>query len=157
MLPEVPAEIGGGAFGAGDSILPGPCNVGVGVDTAGSTPSPSVSRNEANFCLFLSFLITKSRNPSRRLGCLSTTSRSCSFGSCSSAPKLAGEVILAQRIKPSQSCGFVQTFFTISREKRVVDTKLTRFLYVPTAWITYRPPLSKSISRIPNSWNSPFA
>lgn len=155
MLPGATPDIGGGAFGAGDSILAAACMPEEGA--AISPPSPNVSRNEANFCLFRSFLITKSRSPSRRLGCLSTTSRSCSLGNCKSAPKLTGEVILAQRMKPSQSCGFVQTFLTISREKSVVATKLIKFLYVVTACITYNPPLSNSISRIPNCWNSPFA
>lgn len=123
--------MGGGAAGGG---------VGAGVSPDGvispPDPSPSVSRNEANFGLLRSFLITYSLNPFRRAGWLSTTSRSCSFGSCSSAPKLAGAVNLAQRLKPSHKEPFVQIFLTMSRENKVVVTKLIRFLYVVTAWMT---------------------
>lgn len=43
----------------------------------------------------------------------------------------------AQRMKPSQRCGFVQIFLVISRESSVVETKPRSERYVVTAWMTY--------------------
>lgn len=56
-------------------------------------------------------------------GWFSSMSLSWSLGSCNSAPKLAGAMTLAQCIKPFHSCGFVQIFLVMSREKRVVEMK----------------------------------
>ena len=45
-------------------------------------------------------------------------------------------MFFAQRMKPSQSGGFVHIFLVIRRESSVVDTKPRNERYVVTAWIT---------------------
>lgn len=65
---------------------------------------------------------TYCHNPGFISGCLSRISFSCSRGSCIKAEKLAGAMVFAHRMNPTHSCGFVQTFFVISRERRVVET-----------------------------------
>ena len=97
-----------------------------------------MSRKPATRALFVPFLTTNSRSSALRLGCFSTTSRSCSLGSCRSAPNDCGAMSFAQRMKPSQSGGFVQIFFVISRESSVVETKPRSERYVVTAWMTCR-------------------
>lgn len=112
---------------------------GVDDDGVGSS-SPKRSKNPATRALFPAFFVTYSRRPDFRLGCLSTSSRSCSFGSWRRAPKLAGAITLAHRMNPSHKWGFCHIFFVIKRESRVVDTNATSDLYVVTAWITYPGP-----------------
>lgn len=107
--------------------------------TAGVAPwlsllsSAKISSRPATRALFPAFFMTYSRRPALRLGCLSTSSRSCSLGNCSSAPKLAGAINFAQRMKPSQSGATVQIFFVMSRVRSVLDTKGTSDRYVETA------------------------
>ena len=90
-----------------------------------SSGSPRISRKPAPRALFGAFFTTKSLKPAFRLGCLSTSSRSWSFGSCSSALKLAGAIALAHRMKPSHKGGFIQIFFVIKRDSNVVETNPT--------------------------------
>ena len=121
------------------------CGVGVALEprsgswlvVAAESSSPKMSKYPATRALFVPFFITCSRNSALRLGCFSTTSRSCSLGSCRSAPNDCGAMSFAQRMKPSQSGGFVQIFFVISRESSVVETKPRSERYVVTAWMTY--------------------
>lgn len=113
-------------------------SIGVdGVDDGVWSSSPKRSKNPATRALFPAFLVTYSRNPDFKLGCLSTSSRSCSFGSWRSAPKLAGAITFAHRINPSHKWGFCHIFFVIRRESKVVETNATSDLYVVTAWMTY--------------------
>ncbi len=99
----------------------------------GSSASPKMSRKADTRALFVAFFITKSLNPDFSVGCLSTSSRSCSLGSWRRALKLAGAITFAHRMKPSHRGGFVHIFFVISRERSVVDTKPISDLYVVTA------------------------
>lgn len=105
------------ALGAGDPVLLWWADA--------ESSSPMISKRPATRALLDPFFITNSRRPDFRLGCLSTKSRNCSLGSWSKAPNEAGAISLAQRMKPSQSCGLVQTFLVMSRERRVVETKPT--------------------------------
>ena len=110
------------------------CDVGVALEprsgswlvVAAESSSPKMSKYPATRALFVPFFITNSRSSDLRLGCFSTTSRSCSLGSWRSAPKDCGAMSFAQRMKPSQSGGFVQIFFVMSLERRVVETNPRR-------------------------------
>lgn len=67
-------------------------------------------------------LTTYSRSGARRLGCLTTTSASCSLGSWRSAANELGAIALARRTNPSQRGPTVQTFLAMRRERSVVLT-----------------------------------
>lgn len=68
-----------------------------------TSSSPKISLNPATLALFPAFFNTYSFKSVFNPGCLSTISLNCSFGNCKSAPKLAGAICLAHRMKPSQS------------------------------------------------------
>lgn len=70
-----------------------------------------------------SLLTTYSLKGARIPGCFLTRSSNHSFGSCRRAAKLEGAIAFAHRMNPSHSAGVSQTFFEISRERRVVETK----------------------------------
>ena len=70
-----------------------------------------------------SLLMTYSLRGVRIPGCFLTRSSNHSFGSCRRAAKLDGAIAFAHRMKPSHNAGVSQTFFEISRERSVVETK----------------------------------
>lgn len=57
-----------------------------------------------------------------KLGCFCMTCKNGSRGSCSKASKEWGCVILAHRMKPSQSWGVLQIFLVMSLISKVLDT-----------------------------------
>jgi hypothetical protein len=59
-------------------------------------------------------------------------------------------------MNPSHKRGFVQIFFVMRRESRVVETNPTSDLYVVTAWITYGAELNTIDSQFREK-DGPFA
>ena len=127
----------GVVFVAGSSAaVLSPGVLGAGVDEGWLSSSANNSSKAEVRLLFPDFFMTYSLRPDFKLGCLSMMSRSCSLGSCSNAPKLAGAISLAHRMNPSHSGGTVQTFLIINRVNSVLETNPTNVRYVETAWIT---------------------
>jgi len=86
-------------------------------------------------------------NPALKLGCLFSTSRNHSLGSCNRLPKLAGAIIFANLTNPSHNGGFVQTSFLTSFGKIELAINGMRDLYVDTAWMVVRRNTTGSVGR----------